>query len=86
MIPSRNRPEESWKIKTKHPSSGCRRYCHKTKNLQDDMKAIRCRMAAYTRFGWVCSVGDYDSISKAKKDAKFLIEEGYAHSYKIIKL
>lgn len=40
MIPSRNRPEESWKIKTKHPSSGCRRYCQTINTNKTMFKTI----------------------------------------------
>lgn len=45
------------------------------------MKAIRCHLRCFTRWGSECYRKDCDSLSEAKKIARELIDEKYALSY-----
>lgn len=47
------------------------------------MKAKKCILIANNAWGYVYKPQRFDSISEAKKEALFLIENGYAHSYRI---
>lgn len=43
-------------------------------------------MVAFTKWGYPCANAVYPSYRKTKKDALYLIENGFAFSYKITML
>lgn len=45
------------------------------------MKAKKCYLICYTRWGTVCHRMEYNSINEAMREKKELIDEGYAFSY-----
>lgn len=47
------------------------------------MKAIKCRLLCFTRWGYECESSKHQSIKEAVKLAKELCEDDYAFSYEI---
>lgn len=50
------------------------------------MKAIPCKLVCFTSWGSVCLNKEMPSISKAREEGKWMIDEGYAFDYKIRKI
>lgn len=47
-------------------------------------KSVPSLLYTYTSWGRMCFSGTFDSIRKAKEEAKFLIRNGYAFSARIV--
>ena len=47
------------------------------------MKAIKCRLLCFTRWGYECESSKHQSIKEAVELAKELCEDDYAFSYEI---
>ncbi len=50
------------------------------------MKAIKCKLIGNTRWGYCMTPQTCNSISEARREGQWNVENGYWHAYRIIKI
>lgn len=48
------------------------------------MKAIKCKLIGNTRWGYCMTPQMCNSKSEAQKEGRFMVENGFWHSYRIV--
>ena len=49
------------------------------------MKGVACILTAWTSWGARCYYGEFPSMNAAREEGRWLVDNGYAFSYRITK-